>query len=319
MGIHFHSHHDHDDHDHDHDHHHSHGHAHSHGGAPKALFRALIVTVIFMLIEVIGGFWANSLALLSDAAHMLTDVGAILLSLFVIWMAKRPSTPTMSFGYHRAEILGALASGLTIWLLSGLLVYEAVVRMSNPPEVNGPVVLAVAAFGLGANLLSMWMLRSSKEGSINVRAAYLHMISDALGSVAAVVAGATLWLTGWRPIDPIITVIFAALMLVNSWSLVKESIGVLMESTPGHVDPAAIQKDLQDLPGVKEAHDLHVWSVSTGRLALSVHLISEDAGDRVLALAHGVLKERYGIVHTTIQVEHPDKFQSERCYDCRPG
>jgi cobalt-zinc-cadmium efflux system protein len=317
------SHHGHE-HGHDHDHDHGHGlggllsHHHHHGDAPGAIGRAIGITLVFMVVELAGGIWANSLALISDAAHMLTDVGAMLLSLFALWVARKPKTLVMSFGYHRAEILGALASGLLIWLISGFLIYESVVRMREPPEVKGGAVLVIAAIGLAANLASMFMLRGARHENINVRAAYLHLIADSLGSVGAVIAGAVLWLTGWRPIDPIITVIFAGLMLVSSWSLVREAVGVLMESTPSGVDPASVQADLVGIPGVTEAHDLHIWSVSQGRLALSVHLVAEDS-EAVLSRANELLQERYGIVHTTIQVEHPERFRSERCYDCAPS
>ena len=210
-----------------------------------------------------------------------------------------------------------MLSGLSIWLISGFLIYEAVVRMQSPPEVQGPVVFVVATVGLIANLVSMAMLKHAKDSNINVRAAYLHLFSDCLGSVGAIIAGIVLWLTDWRPIDPIITIVFAGLMLVSSWSLVKESIAVLMESTPDHVDPQAVLKDLLSLGGVREAHDLHIWSVSSGKLALSVHLVSEFY-ESVLDNANQLMEEKYGIIHTTIQIEHPEHFKSERCYDCLP-
>lgn len=309
-------------HPHGHDHHdHAHaggGHAHHHGGkAPAAIVKAMVITILFMVVEFVGGWFSNSLALISDAAHMLTDVGAMLLSLFALWIARRPITPSMSFGYHRAEILGALISGLMIWLISGVLIYEAIIRMQSPPEVQGPIVFVVAVIGLIANLVSMWVMHHAKDENLNVRAAYLHLLADSLGSVGAIIAGAVLWLTDWRPIDPIITIVFAGLMLVSSWGLVKEAIEVLMESTPGHIDPEQIQKELQALPNVREAHDLHIWSVSSGRLALSVHLVT-DAPETVLHAANDHLERNYGIVHTTIQVEHPEQFQSKRCYDCMP-
>lgn len=297
---------------HAHTHHHDHDHS-----APHVIQKAIIVTILFMVVELVGGWWSNSLALISDAAHMLTDVGAMLLSLFSIWVARRPTTLTMSFGYHRAEIIGALVSGLLIWMISGVLIYEACLRMKSPPEVQGPTVFIVATIGLAANLGSMWMLHSTKSHNLNVRAAYLHLLSDSLGSIGAIIAGAILWLTDWRPIDPIVTILFAILMLVSSLSLIKEAVGVLMESTPAHLDPSQIKEDLQGIAGVQEAHDLHVWTVSSGRLALSVHLISENL-ENVLQTANLILKERYGIIHTTIQVERPNQFQSDRCYDCVP-
>ncbi len=308
--------HDHD-HDHDHDHGHSHGmsHSHTHGQAPQAIVRAIVVTLIFMFVELIGGWMANSLALISDGAHMLTDVGAMLLSLFVIWVSRRPPSATMSFGYHRAEILGALASGLAIWLIAGGLVYEAIIRVQSPPEVKGPLVFGVATLGLLANLVSMRMLHHAQHENMNVRAAYLHILSDLLGSVGAIIAGLVLWLTGWRLIDPIVTLLFAGLMLVSSWQLIKEAVVVLMESTPSNLNADQVRTDLLLVAGVQEVHDLHIWTVASGRLALSVHLISTD-NDTLLARVNELLKTKHRIQHTTIQIEHPDRFASENCYDC---
>ncbi len=303
-------------HDHGHSHgHHHHEHGHSHGQV--ALSRALVVTVIFLIVEVICGFLANSLALISDAGHMLTDVGGILLSLFVVWVARRPATRTMSFGYHRAEILGALGSGLSIWVLAGVLIFEAAQRIQTPQEVQAPLVIAMGALGLLANLISMKFLHSEQKNSLNVRGAYLHVIYDALGSVGALIAGIVLWRTGWSQIDAIVTFFLAALMLWGSWSLVRDSVMVLMESTPGGIDPLVVQSSLEKIEGVREVHDLHIWTVSSGRLALSVHIIS-DQGEQVLTRANEALAERFKISHTTIQIEHPEKFQSERCYDCAP-
>jgi cobalt-zinc-cadmium efflux system protein len=281
------------------------------------MVRAILITLFFMIVELVGGWMANSLALISDAAHMLADVGALLLSLFALWMAKRPSTPTMSFGYHRAEILGAFTSGLMIWLISGFLIYEAIVRIQSPPEVQGPIVFVVASIGLLANLFSMWILHQEKSTNLNVRAAYLHLLSDCLGSIGAIIAGAVLWITHWRLIDPIVTILFAVLMLYSSWSLVKEAVGVLMESTPTHVNPSEVRRDLQAIPSVREAHDLHIWSVSSGKLALSVHLISVET-ENVLRTANELLQNKFGIAHTTIQIEHPDRWESAHCYDCVP-
>lgn len=300
---------------------HSHNHSHAHGEhtEPKAaLIKALSITLMFMVVEVIGGWFANSLALVSDGAHMLTDAAALGLSLFAYWMAQKPSTPTMSFGYHRVEILGALANGLMIWVIAGYLVYEAFLRMSSPPEVKGPLVFVIAALGLAANLVSMKILHPNQGGNINVRAAYIHLFADMVGSIGVLIAGMVLWITDWRPIDPLVTLLSAVLMLVSSWELVKESIGVLMESAPAGVDPEMVKSDLMTISDVQEAHDLHIWTVSSGKLALSVHLIS-PVGELVLAKANELLFDKYGIFHTTIQVEHPDRFKSERCYDCASG
>ena len=319
-----HDHDEHSDHDHEgHDHSHAsglggHGHFHFHGDqAPRLILRAASITIAFMIIELVGGWWANSIALISDGAHMLTDVGALFLTLFALWVARKPTTARMSFGYHRAEILGALGSGLVIWLISGALVFEAIRRLHEAPAVNGPIVLVVAFVGLIANLLSMRMLHSEREHNINVRAAYLHLLTDSLGSVSAIIAGAVITWTGWRLIDPIVTIVFAALMLYGSWSLVREAVSVLMESTPAGIDPSKVQAALAAIPGVREVHDLHIWSVSSGRLALSAHLIA-DSSESILAQAHTVLREKHGIQHTTIQIERPDLFNTERCYDCAP-
>ncbi len=302
---------------------HDHHHDHDHSPAPsdrgtRALYTSLFITVAIMFLEFAGGWMANSLALVSDAGHMLTDVGAMLLSLFAMWVAKRPITPKMSFGYHRAEILGALISGLMIWVIAGFVIYHAVLRISSPPEVQGPIVFVIAVIGLIANLLSMKILHGVRHSHINVKAAYIHLFADSLGSVGAVIAGIILWRTHWNPIDPIVSIIFAGLMVMSSWELIKEAIGVLMESTPEHVDSLKVKMDLEKITKIKEAHDLHIWSVSSGKLALSVHLISPDEPERVLKEVNDLLESKYGIIHTTVQVEHPDKFQSRRCYDCAP-
>jgi len=268
-----------------------------------------------MAVEFAAGWIANSLALLSDAGHMMMDAGALGLSLFAAWVAKRPGSPSMSFGYHRAEILGALANGLLVWLLAGVLIYEAGSRFQAPPSVDGTIVAWTAFAGLVANLVSMRILHSRRADSLNVRAAYLHLFTDCLGSVGALISGLLVWKLGWLVADPIVTVIVALLMLYSSWRVIRESVGVLMQETPPHLDAADVLVELQALPGVQEAHDLHIWAVSTGRLALSVHLISPE-GEGVLTRANALLEEKYAIVHTTIQVEHPERFRSERCYDC---
>ncbi len=309
-------------HDHSQDHHHSHSHDehapdhhhHSESEGQAALFGALIVTAIFMLVEVIGGYFANSLALISDGAHMLTDIGALCLSLFAGWLARRPSDHTMSYGYQRAEILGALISGLLIWLIVGLLGYEAVDRFYNPHEVKGGWVLGIAVVGLAANLISMRMLHRHQGERLNIRAAYLHLIADALGSVGAVVAGALILWTGKAWIDPLITFLFAGLMLYGSWGLVKESVSVLMESVPSWVDFKKVQADLQGLTGISQVHDLHIWAMSSRQAALSVHLVSGRPARELLVAAQALLREKHGITHSTIQVEHPE--DTADCAEC---
>jgi cobalt-zinc-cadmium efflux system protein len=274
-----------------------------------------VVTGIFLVVEFVGGWISNSLALLSDAGHMLTDVGGLLLGLFAAWIARRPPSQTMSFGYHRAEIIGALLSGLSIWALAGVLVFEAIQRMRAPAEIQGSIVLGVAAAGLLVNLFSLKILHRDQEHSLNVRGAYLHVLADAFGSVGALVAGALITWRGWFWVDPVITFVLAALMLVGSWALIRDSVAILMESTPRAVDTARLKSALQALPGVTEVHDLHVWTVGSRRLAMSAHLVSSRA-EEALQAAQTVLEAEFGIRHSTLQVEHPERFSSERCYDC---
>lgn len=213
---------------------HDHSLPHSHPAAGPALRLALVITIAFMAIEATGGWISNSLALLTDAAHMLTDAGALLLSLFVNWLANRPGRNhgNTKGDYHVVELWGALISGIAIWILAAVLVYEAVVRVQNPEEVHAGILLVVSTIGLLANLICMKILHPAQEGSINVRAAYLHMLSDLLGSVGAIIAGIVLMATGWALIDPIITLIFSALMVFSSWSLVKEAAQVLIRKEP---------------------------------------------------------------------------------------
>ncbi len=281
------------------------GHHAGHGAAaPRAVIRALWITLAFMAFEFLGGIYANSLALVSDAFHMLTDVGAMLLTLFALWLSKRPSTPQMSYGYHRAEILGALASGLLIWLISGILIYEAVERLQAPPEIHGKAVFIIASIGLAANLLSMWVLHDAKNHNLSVRGAYLHLFTDSLGSLGAVIAGALMTWTNWFWVDAAVTILFAALMLMSSWSLIREAVGVLMEAVPPGVDLSQIERELKAMESVQGVHDLHVWTVASGRLAFSAHLIAEQS-DSLLSKTRELLEENHGIHHTTIQIERP--------------
>jgi cobalt-zinc-cadmium efflux system protein len=286
---------------------------HTHHGK-KALHIALSIALIFMIVEVTGGIIANSLALISDALHLFTDVGALILSLVVLKIAHLPSTRKMSYGYHRAEILGALASALSLWALCGVLIYEAITRLISPPEVKGPIVFVIAAIGLAANLLMMRTLHSSQEHNLNIRAAYLHVIGDLLGSIGVILSGAILWLTHWNPIDPIISILFSFGILYGSGKIIRQTLSVLMESTPEGIDSHAIERDLKAVVGVKEVHDLHVWAVSTKKFALSVHLIADKP--TVLKQAHEMIEKNYGISHMTIQVEDPTHFEPRYCYDC---
>lgn len=292
---------------------HSSHHSHSH---IKAFHGALWIAVIFMVVEVIGGWVANSLALISDALHMFTDVGALLLGLIVSKIAHRPTTPNMSYGYQRAEVLGALVSAVSLWVLSGVLTYEAVHRFFNPEPVEGKLVFIVATIGLFANIVMLKLLHPSQGHNLNTKAAYLHVLGDLLGSVGVILSGLILWFTGWDIIDPIFTVLFTLFILQGSWKVIRESISILMESTPSGIDSTAVKRTLASLPGVQEVHDLHIWSASIHKIALSAHLVSENPAP-TLTLAQEILEKTYAIRHITLQVEDPKSFKSRYCYDCQ--
>ena len=212
-------------------------HRHSPHMHRKALRIAIVIAFLFMILEIVGGWIANSLALISDALHLFTDVGALSLSLIVLRIAHRPKTLSMSYGYHRAEVLGALASALSLWVLCGVLVYEAIMRLVSPQPVAGPIVFVIATIGLFANIMMMRVLHPSQGHNINVRAAYLHVLGDLLGSAGVIISGAILWWTQWYPIDPIITILFSLGIVYGSGKIIWESISILMESAPPGINP----------------------------------------------------------------------------------
>ncbi len=285
----------------------------------RALWLVLVISAVFMVAEVVGGLLANSLALLADAGHMLTDVAAVALALFVAWIARRPATPQKTYGYLRLEILAALVNGAALLVIAGAIVWEAMKRMNAPPAVEPRILLGVATLGLLANVVSMRLLHAGHTDSLNVRGAYLHVISDLLGSVGAILAGAIIWLTGWTLADPIISVFVALLILGSAWRLVRDSVEVLLEATPRHIDPAEVETRLRAIPGVSTVHDLHVWTVTSGVIAMSGHLVVEDphVNQRVLEDARRQLND-LGIHHVTIQIERAegcDHDVSENSHD----
>jgi len=272
-----------------------------------------------MIAEIVGGYIANSLALYTDAGHLLLDVGSLCLSLFAQWLAKRPSTTKMSFGFHRAEILGAIVSALSIWLLSGFLIYAAVERIQDPEDVTGLLVMCTAIFGLVANVTVAWILHGSSGHNINVRSAFVHVIGDCIQSIGVIVAGLVMYLEPtWTLVDPIVTMVFAILVLFTTFRLIIESVTILMEATPPGVNPGQVMEDLQSIPNVDEVHDLHIWSITAGLLSLSVHLtvrLPQDDikhGSEVLEQAQKMLTDRHKISHTTIQIEFLAAEQGDR-------
>lgn len=275
---------------------------HEHGG--DALFKALFFTLGFAVIEVIAGFWSGSLALLSDAGHMVTDSTALGLAALAAWLASKPPSNRHTYGLVRLEILAALFNSLLMLGLIAFIVIEAIDRLADPQPVMGGTVMLVAFIGLLVNLAVAWLLHHGGDG-LNTRAAFLHVLGDLLGSLAALVAGAVIWATGYMPIDPILSLVVSGLILVSAWRLLAESVHVLMEAVPAHVSLENVALDLGDIPGVRRVHDLHVWTLSSGQIALSAHLEldSFDDWDRVLQASRARLDQGHGIRHVTLQAE----------------
>jgi cobalt-zinc-cadmium efflux system protein len=283
------------------------------GREQSAVRTGVAISSLLCLAELVGGWLTNSLALLTDAAHMLTDVGALTLSLFALWVAGRPASGSKTFGYVRAEILAALVNGIVLCVLVLLIVWEAWTRLQDPPPVRAGGMLVVAAAGLLVNVFVALRLHEHQGSSLNLRGAYLHVLSDLLGSVGALVAGAVILFTGWNAVDAVVSLLIAGLILFSSWELVREAVDVLMEAVPPHVDVDRLERCLAEIPGIEEVHDLHVWTLTTGRYALSAHVVARNrVGDDALLMAMtDVCHRDFQIEHTTIQVEHESRRPAE--------
>lgn len=271
----------------------------------RALRWALTLTAVFCVVEFVGGWLTNSLALLSDAVHMLTDVGALVLGLFALWVAGRPPSDSKTFGYHRAEILAALANGVALGLAVLFILGEAGERLRNPAPVATGGMMAVAAIGMAVNLVCARLLAPGEADSLNRRAAFLHVISDLLGSLGALIAGAIIMLTGWPGADAVAAALIGVLILHSAWQLVRESLDVLMEAVPSHIELEQLREAMAGVPGACRVHDLHVWTLTTGRHALAAHVVVDAAadGDAVLEAMRALLAERFAVHHVTIQLE----------------
>jgi len=279
----------------------------------RALAITLAITATYCLVEFAGGIATNSLALLSDAGHMFADVAALGISLFAARLSRLPATASKTFGYHRGEILAAFVNGLALWLVVGLIFHEAYQRFWDPPEVHSIGMIVIAAVGLVVNVMSLQVLRHSQAESLNVRAAFVHVLGDALGSIGALVAGVLMLVWRWYIADPLVSIGIGVLILYSSWDIVRESVDILMQGTPREMRLEEIERCLRGIDGVREVHDLHVWTLTSGRYLLSVHLVvsADDATRPVIDAAQMRLRERFGIGHTTVQVDAGEECTEE--------
>jgi len=290
------------------DDHHGHHDEHAPGRVERRpLAIALAITAVFLVVEVAGGLLTGSLALLADAGHMLTDVAALALALFATWLARRPATPARSFGYLRAEVLAALVNAAALIAVSLYIFWEAYRRVGDPPHVDSGPMLAVAVAGLLANAASAWVLSrgGGHRHSLNTRGAFLHVGGDLRGSAGAIIAALVMLATGWYLADPLLSAGIGLLVLWGAWRLLRESVDVLLEATPAGIDPAAVRAALASVEEVAGVHDLHVWTVTSGLVALSAHVEVAPGGDwsAILPALADLLAERFGIAHVTLQPE----------------
>lgn len=273
-----------------------------------------------MLAEAVGGWWTNSLALIADAGHMLTDVAALSLTLGAIWFGARPATARKTFGYYRLEILAAFVNGIALALLSIWVIYEAVQRWQTQPEINGPWLTVIAIGGLIVNAIAAKLLHSGHKHDLNIRGAWLHVIGDMLGSAAAILAGVLIVAFGWLWVDAAVSVIISLIIIYSAWRLIVESVNVLLEGTPAHINLSSVERTILETDGVAGVHDLHVWTISSGIEALSAHISHGDSvgHSELLTRVRTRLHDSYGIDHLTIQMETLNR-EAEAVYVCETG
>jgi cobalt-zinc-cadmium efflux system protein len=285
---------------------------HRHSGQHQRILPVLLLTTVFMGIEALAGWFTHSLALWADAGHMLTDVAALSLSAFAMWMATRVSTPEKTYGYHRAEILAAVVNAVILVMLTGWIVYEALERLSQPPHVQGLPVLVVGTIGLLVNGVSLWLLTGTAgTSSLNIRSAYLEVLGDAISSIGVILGGGIIWITGLLVIDPLISMGISGFIVWRTWGLLSQAVNILMEGVPPHLNAREVGRTMAEVAGVKDVHDLHIWTITSGRDALSAHVIVPKGQDRdvVLGKLEQILHERFGIDHLTLQiVEEREEF-----------
>jgi cobalt-zinc-cadmium efflux system protein len=301
---------------HEHLHDHEHEHAHDHGGVERRgegrrLGVALAIALVAMLAEGIGGWLSNSLALLSDAGHMMADAGAIALSLFALRIGARPADAKRTYGYYRLEILAALVNGALLLAIAAGIAIEGYHRLMHPEPVHVKAVLWIACLGIVLNAIGMWVTHGGQHGSMNLRSTFLHLAGDLLNSVGVLVSAALIALTGQLAVDPIVSFLIAATIVWSAVRLCREAVDVLLEGAPGHIPVGEVQDALRNVPGVEAVHDLHVWTITSGLVALSCHIVVVCEGpdcrshDQILTDAKAILKDKFAITHTTIQFESP--------------
>lgn len=294
--------------------HHDHHHGHSHGKHPhRILLTAIALIFAFAIIEALGGWWSGSLTLLGDAGHMFSDGIALIIAAFAGWLALMPPSQKHSYGLGRAEVVAAGFSSLLMLLISMMVIIAAVHRLHAPASVHGGAVIIIATSGLIVNGLVAWLLARG-ERTLNIRAALLHVMSDILGSISALIAGAVIYFTHWMLIDPILSILIGILILISSLSLIRESLLILMEGVPGHIDLKQVSREMSQISGVKAIHDLHIWTLSSGKIALSAHADIQELSSWqvILAELRNFLKQNYDIEHITLQPE-PDIIDCQPC------
>ena len=295
-------------------HHHDHSHTRGHGASHRILMVAIVLILGFALVEGLGGWWAGSLALLSDAGHMASDALSLGIATFAAWLALKPPSYKHTYGLGRAEVLAAGISSLLLLAISIIVIVEAIHRFQMPPAVKGGPVMLFAGLGVVVNLFVAWILVRGKR-TLNIRAALLHVLGDLLGSVAALLSGAVIYFTGWLPIDPLLSIFIGLLIMLASVRLLRESMQILMEGVPHHVNVTQVSHTMSQLNGVKAIHDLHIWTLSSGSIALSAHVDVQDLTKwekTLIELKHS-LKKEYHIEHVTLQPE-PHLMDCEPCY-----
>ena len=303
---------------------HNHGHDHAQRASERRMWLVFGLTAGFLVVEVVGGILTNSLALLSDAAHMFTDVMALALAIAAIRFSRVPADRKRTFGYYRFEILAAAFNATLLFFIALYIVYEAYQRWLSPPPIESFGMLAVAVAGLAVNLVGMRLLSSDAGSNLNVKAAYLEVWADALGSVGVIIAALIVTFTGWTRADPIVAVLIALWVLPRTWTLFKQSVNVLLEGVPEGMDLSAIDNRLRGLPGVRDVHDLHIWAIGSGKASLTAHLILDEAQadvQHVLNNANELLRRDFGLTHTTLQaeLEHCDPHGSDCALEGRPA